>query len=313
MLRAVVDDCSRIPGVVVHLLRDARLPPDDTLRATIDMVTSAAEERRLIERITREVDAVLLIAPEIEGALSDRVTWVERIGGCLVSPGSDFIRSTGNKNVLAERLRQAGVRVPGGMALSAEEPLPSDFHYPAVLKPADGAGSCGVRLIARATDPVERSMSANWRLEEFQRGPSASVAVLNGPAGRIPLPAMWQRLGGTSGFDYLGGAGPLPDTLNRRAQRLALAALDALPPTQGYVGVDLILGDDSQGRQDTVIEVNPRLTTSYVGLRRLCAANLAQSMLDVAQGSVRDMSFHVGSLEFDSDGRTILDSATIEP
>jgi predicted ATP-grasp superfamily ATP-dependent carboligase len=40
-----------------------------------------------------------------------------------------------------------------------------------------------------------------------------------------------------------------------------------LPQPLGYLGVDLILGEDGNGAVDCVVEINPRLTTSYVGLQ----------------------------------------------
>jgi hypothetical protein len=51
-----------------------------------------------------------------------------------------------------------------------------------------------------------------------------------------------------------------------------------------------------------VIEINPRLTTSYVGLRALASENLAAAMLDVASGRTPRLSFADRQLEFDSDG-----------
>ena len=54
--------------------------------------------------------------------------------------------------------------------------------------------------------------------------------------------------------------------------RAAAATLGALPGLRGHVGVDLVVAPD----RCVVIEVNPRLTTSYVGLRRALRANLAE-------------------------------------
>ena len=70
----------------------------------------------------------------------------------------------------------------------------------------------------------------------------------------------------------------------------------------GYLGVDLVLGEAADGSDDVVIEINPRLTTSYVGLRALARENLAAAMLDVASGRTPRLSFADRQLEFDSDG-----------
>ena len=45
---------------------------------------------------------------------------------------------------------------------------------------------------------------------------------------------------------------------------------------KGYVGIDLILTD-----HDVVaLEINPRLTTSYIGIRNVIKLNLAQNLID---------------------------------
>jgi predicted ATP-grasp superfamily ATP-dependent carboligase len=72
----------------------------------------------------------------------------------------------------------------------------------------------------------------------------------------------------------------------------------------GYIGVDLVLGADPDGQDDHVIEINPRLTTSYVGLRALSRNNLAAAMLVVAEGREPALSWHDGVVEFSADGRT---------
>jgi hypothetical protein len=53
----------------------------------------------------------------------------------------------------------------------------------------------------------------------------------------------------------------------------------------GWVGVDLILGSRPDGRDDRVLEVNPRVTTSFVGHARLFATSLAAAMIAVASGT----------------------------
>ena len=100
---------------------------------------------------------------------------------------------------------------------------------------------------------------------------------------------------------------PSSDLANRASQ-LAERALDALPPALGYVGVDLILGKARDGSQDNVIEVNPRMTTSYVGLREATPDNLAKAMLENFTGRSSTPRFPDRSVEFASDG-TIRHSA----
>jgi predicted ATP-grasp superfamily ATP-dependent carboligase len=100
-------------------------------------------------------------------------------------------------------------------------------------------------------------------------------------------------------FRYVGGEAPLDEARSQRAQALALAAIGCLPPAIGYVGVALVLGAASDGSADVVIEVNPRLTTSYLGLRRLLSTNLAAAMLSVADGSTVELRLARSHVRFE--------------
>ena len=206
--------------------------------------------------------------------------------------------------------------MPRGRFLAAGQPLPRDFAYPAVLKPVDGAGSLAVQSIggpdALAVLPPH---PRGWRLEQFCPGLAASIAFLCGPSASESLPACRQLLAGvaageTSPFAYCGGQSPLPPRLDQRARRLGQGVLATLGGTTpagplGWLGIDLVLGDDPDGADDVVIEINPRLTTSYLGLRRLARDNLAAALLAVACGQPARLSFRDEPLQFAPDGRVI--------
>jgi predicted ATP-grasp superfamily ATP-dependent carboligase len=95
---------------------------------------------------------------------------------------------------------------------------------------------------------------------------------------------------------------PLEPPLAQRAKKLGLAALRTICDLIGYIGVDLVLGDDEQGRQDTVIEINPRLTTSYVGLRAAASTNLAAGMIAIAEGRDWQPTWNQKPITFSADG-----------
>ena len=159
----------------------------------------------------------------------------------------------------------------------------------------------------RKTTMIEGTIASNttlepheWRIERFCPGVATSVAVLCGPKGNQPLLPCTQELSTDGNFQYLGGECPLPSDLAQRATRLAMDAVATLPSPVGYVGVDLVLGDNPNGTADVVIEINPRLTTSYVGLRQVAKTNLAAAMLEIASGDRFSTSF---SLEFS--GQTV--------
>ena len=93
---------------------------------------------------------------------------------------------------------------------------------------------------------------------------------------------------------------PLGKSDSAALQRTALAACRSIPGLRGYVGVDLIIPSAESGRP-VVVEINPRLTTSYLGYRALAENNLAEWML--MQGRFeRTIRWRKGTVEFDPAG-----------
>src|SRR5207248_1800177 len=116
--------------------------------------------------------------------------------------------------------------------------------------------------------------------QRYVPGFAASVAFLIGPAQSLPLVPCEQFLSADGRFTYLGGRLPIAPDLAARAIRIAERAVRCVPGLLGYVGVDVVLGADGR---DWAIEINPRLTTSYIGLRALARFNLAEAMLAVVR------------------------------
>lgn len=302
MVQAVAADAAGTEGVSPVLLRDLRLPSLSAAGGEIIEVASRSEHDAAVERMASEADAVLLIAPETDGALLDVIRRVEAVGTTLISPGSTFAEIAGDKQRTGEALEAAGVAVPLARRLDSDEPLPEDFAYPAVLKPLDGAGSQDTHVVAHRHD---RPPAYAWprRLEEFVPGAAVSVSVIGVEGSSlIALPPCRQRLSLDGRLTYFGGSTPLPAGLAERATALALKAVTALPPLVGYAGVDLLLGDDPEGSRDTVIEINPRITTSYVGLRRVVRGGLVGPMLAAARGETPPLILDERPLAFDADG-----------
>ena len=302
MLRALAADFCAIDGVQVDVMRDRRLGAADLPEGVVHEVGSARQERDTLSALAGAADWSVIIAPEFDGHLLDRCQWVEGAGGRLLGPGSPTVALASNKQKTAEHLAARGVRVPEGVTLEPGDPLPPGFGYPAVLKPRDGAGSRGIRWIdeprgGRVEDGVP------MRLEQFSAGTAASVACLGGPRGVVLLRPCQQRLSDDGRFEYLGGRLPLDANSAARAARLAARAIDTLDRPLGYLGVDLVLGPDPRGADDVVIEINPRLTTSYVGLRALARENLAAAMLGSASGRQVELSWRHDPIQFDSAGR----------
>jgi predicted ATP-grasp superfamily ATP-dependent carboligase len=282
-----------------------RLPtPSRTLSSRV--VRSAEEERAAVAELAAACDGTIVIAPELGNALLERCRWVEAAGGRLLGPGPGIVELASDKHATVEHLTAFGVPAPKGWPIEPGGTIPSGAELPAVGKPCLGAGSQGVRLVAdrEAADAWAAGLEGPGRLERFCPGVAASVAVLCGPAGIFPLVPCRQRLSNDGRFAYQGGSLPLEVSLAQRATDLAVRSVATLPGAMGYLGVDLVLGSNSEGRDDVVIEINPRLTTSYVGLRAAAAAdaNLAAAILAVCEGRTPRLSFLPIEVQFEPDG-----------
>ncbi|MBY0521947.1 MAG: ATP-grasp domain-containing protein [Gemmataceae bacterium] len=270
---------------------------------------SKDQEEHAFRREAAAADYTLVVAPELDGILYERCRWVEEAGGRLLGPSSSAVRLTADKLALSQYLRKHGVATPECHLLGMGT-MPATFSLPAVLKPRDGAGSQATFLLHESreiADCVAASRQEGWTgellLQPWVRGLAASVAFLIGAGGFLPLPATAQELSNDGRFHYQGGWTPLPAGLAERATRLARSAVETVPGLRGYVGVDLVLGESADGRGDRVIEVNPRLTTSYVGLRALARENLAEAMLCLVEGrEPPPLRWRSGTVHFQADG-----------
>lgn len=303
MVASLSEDFARISGAEVMTLQDGRLAVTALPRVECHPVTSAEDASSRFDSLAATADWTIVIAPEFDEYLLSRTRRVEELGGRLLCPGSRIVGLGTYKELTIAHLARHGIRTPNGYRFSAGCPVPTELRLPAVLKPHDGAGSQGIQRIDDR-ESLASIPDGIFRLEEFQSGTAASVAVLCGPDLRIALPACRQNLAADGSFAYLGGQLPLDEPLRGRAERLALKVAEALPDCRGYIGIDIVLG--STAEFDTVIELNPRMTTSYVGLRRLARGNLASAMIDVAEGKMPDLCFDPGPVEFSADG-TILE------
>ena len=302
MAKALAEDFTGVGDVQLTSLIDARLNDRSRPAAECSAIENAADLKERFIGAAAAADFTLVIAPEFDNHLANLSELVIEVGGRLLSSSPAFVRLASDKQATADLLRKHSISAPQGMLLEPNTLLPPDFPLPAVTKPNDGAGSMSVRLVQHASD--FKPCSNRLRLESFHKGHPVSIAAICGPNGFTLLPPCQQHLSDDGCFTYHGGMCPVEEQLAVRAKRLAQAALDALPATSGYVGIDMVLGDNSVGDGDVVIEVNPRLTTSYVGLRKAMRQNLAKAMLQAVLGEAFELSVGPGKVKFAADGST---------
>lgn len=258
-------------------------------------------EAEALAAAAASADWLVVVAPETAGILERRLQLAHRSTCRVVGPSLAFASLAADKQATILALAAAGVPVPAGRLLRIGEVPPSAFRLPMVRKQRASVGCDGLHVIRERGQGCQAAVT-DERLEAFAPGMPVGVSLLCGPAGLFPLPATRQRFRGGPSPLYVGGQLPVAATVAVRAEQLACRAVHALsrrspslpgepPPVAGWVGVDMILGDREDGRDDRVLEVNPRVTTSLVGLAAFSRQNLMEAMLSVAAGGRPDLTF----------------------
>jgi predicted ATP-grasp superfamily ATP-dependent carboligase len=292
MRDAVVADLRRLRGVAVVVVER-----HDRFRETL-----------------RSADAALVIAPEENGILARLCRAVEKEGLLLLGHSSAAVSDLTDKLATTRCLAAAGVPTPrtDAVPFAAARRL-LDLSPPFVVKPRAGCGGRGVTVVRRGSEvgaavgSVRRATRrSDFLVQEYVGGEPVSVSLI-ASGGLLDLGLNRQRLLRGPRPAYLGGETFWPHPRAEEAVTAARAAIEALSRARagvrGYLGVDLVLGRDGA----VVIEVNPRLTTSYVGLRRSIRENLAALILDAAAGRALPRRVTpTGRCRFRADGSTTM-------
>jgi hypothetical protein len=270
----------RVPG----LNRDT-LPASEVIRA------SHARHEEIYCSLLKRCDAVLIIAPETGGILAA----LTREAGLARIPvlGSNFsaITKAGNKAACHRIFQKATLPTPETHAVtfSSAESVAQKMGYPIVAKPVDGVGSEGVFMVNNLSDLVSSMLMIQCvtardqiLLQSIASGIHVSASLLISAGGCLPLSLNRQLIDVGSPFKYLGSQVPFQHKAGGRAMDLACSAAHLIPGLRGYVGVDLVLTDDDA----LIIEINPRLTTSYIGLRQVAPVNLARAIWEACMKGI---------------------------
>jgi predicted ATP-grasp superfamily ATP-dependent carboligase len=291
MVRALAGDLASVPGieVIVARDRDIDLGPMPAIVETVPPGRLWHDGRRL----TAACDAVWPIAPETSGLLEEATRLVVRAQRPVLNSRLDALAVARSKHATARCLAAHGVPTAPTVFLGETPPQAAQGW---VVKPDDGAGAAHTYLVADPADLADRHLShpppsptlslkgrdgiqsagARRIIQPFLPGTPLSLSLLAQNGVAWLLACNRQFVACPSGvFAYLGGVVGGAEPRRAALEPLVARIARALPGLWGYVGVDLI--DTPEG--PVVLEINPRLTTSYVGLRASIGANPAELVL----------------------------------
>lgn len=276
MRDAALRDFAQIPDVEILMTCDQRLATPFQAHQVF-MVDIQQDIWALWERCIADADAVLLIAPETAGVLKKLTLLAEGLNKLVLGSRASAIQWAGDKWLTYQSF--ISHHIPTVQTYLADDlPISKGLAY--VAKSRDGAGCDDMAYFedVQALQGWLKGREHSHIVQPYQKGDAASFSMLckHGEAYLLSSNRQSIQIEGLK-FSYRGGVmnglDEYKEVFNAFAQKIA----QAMPDLAGYVGVDLIVHEG----EFFVLEVNPRLTTSYVALHQACGCNPAQMLLDL--------------------------------
>ncbi|MHA1849502.1 MAG: ATP-grasp domain-containing protein [Promethearchaeota archaeon] len=286
MLKALILDADA-GKFEVHAFITRGLQIDVNVEVRWHEVEDIDECLLILKSIDVESSHVFVVAPEIGKILENLTSKIEDIGFSLLSQPSEAIATSSDKYLSLNLLKSNGVKAPATLLLNSVNNIHS-IEYPLILKPRHGAGSAGVFKVL-APELLKSIVATELKLgfredelviQEYIDGTSlsASVLALNDRCELIGINHQFVSLSTTAMQDskYQGGiVGQNRIEIQEQCEKIASIIKKELK-LNGYFGFDFVLDDLGEIH---VVEVNPRLTTSFIGISLLNK----ESMLKIIQ------------------------------
>jgi predicted ATP-grasp superfamily ATP-dependent carboligase len=292
MLRTMISDFKAAGYSVITTLdsRIAKLNPPIGADCVLP-VFSSKEVQSKLQKSAEQVDVAYVIAPETNRVLQSLVELVDQTGTTSLNCSASAIEKASDKAVFYDFVNKMELRTPETMTFSTADDLKEikktvQGSYPLIFKPVNGVSGCGLSIIrnqdhvADAIGKIKKETSGTQFLaQELIEGVAASVSLLStgNEAMAISLNRQDVKLKTPKdGSSYNGGLVPFDHQLRTKAFKVAEKIVESFRELRGYIGVDFVLTEDDA----VAIEVNPRLTTSYMGLRSVASFNIPQAIVN---------------------------------
>jgi len=222
----------------------------------------------LLERLREDFDWVVLIAPPLELTRLSRI-----VGSKVLGPPHTLVEVFSDKYATYLALKRCGIKTPKTILV---EGLPDtlcldDLNPPYIVKPVLSAGSECVYFIRSRGEVLEfvrRVMkcdpSSRALVQEYVSGVHGSISVIYGRDNYLLYSLNLQLIVLSEGrLKYMGGVLPIRNyVFKEKAEEVLSKLFNCYPELRGYIGLDVVWGGDDI----YVIEVNPRTTTSIIGI-----------------------------------------------
>lgn len=292
MLRAIISDFAQGPlhfessSVEIVTQWDRRLgknPFAEIENLNVTEVDSAADCAATYSSLLKQVDATLIIAPESCQRLYHLVEAAAQVNAASLNADPQAIALCSDKLALSKQLQRHDIPTIPTVLLTDPHVLKA---FPdaenVVVKPRDGAGSWNVHWMRRQELPQMLGgttsvldAAAEMIVQPAIDGDACSVGCfLDDQTQQLTcLPVASQWLSSDGRLKYLGGTIQTYSGHEAQVEEMVRRCVDSVPGLRGYFGIDFIR--PQSGGEPVIVEINPRVTTSYLGYRAATRMNLA--------------------------------------
>jgi len=305
MLRTIIEDFKNL-GFHITTLLDSRIDfLSNYMKA--DVIKSVEFEEDYLKKYTkcvRDSNYCFVIAPEFSSILYNLTKIIKKNKKKLLSIDLKGVKLGASKFetykffIANEINTPKSYRIPfKGSVLDLDFILKKfdQLDRSIVIKPDDGVGSELIFYFERKDDILQFFESSNkisdtnrkYLIQEYIEGDPMSVSIINDqPLGKLVenspkiLSINAQNLqitDSTMDSAYFGGFTPIDQFELLKIQIEDILKRVDLSAFKGYFGIDFVKKTDNSL---SFIEINPRLTTSYVGIRNVLEFNPMALLLD---------------------------------
>jgi len=289
MLTAIVQDLIQLANIELILLRDIRLDPLENSAThqlyTIDNL--ACFHRRYLDAINH-ADMVLAIAPETDDVLHKIQQQILNSGTQLLASHTEATQISSDKYLCHQILTANGISSP--TTVKASEWSLNKFSSATgfIIKPQDGAG-CIDTFFMTDSSTLNTWLEShsndlnNAIVQPYIEGLTISLSLLADHNDIRVLAINQQNM--TLNNDKLVFLGSIVNGVTEtdlsfsQATKIAQNIHRAITGLWGFVGIDLIIHQDEL----FVVDINPRLTTSYIGLKQSLNHNPAELLFTMME------------------------------
>jgi tyramine---L-glutamate ligase len=275
MRDVLLADLSQLPYQVITTV-DARLSIPKHCH-TYASVQSDDDVWQVWEHAMHAADAVWLIAPETDGLLEKLTKLAVKLQKIIIGCGLESIAVSTSKLATYQVLQKAGI-------ITIPTYTPENWPKSVgtwIAKPDDGAG-CDATVCFDSAEALVNWININNKaashvIQPFQKGITASISCVmrNGKAFVLSCNQQIIEINNHQ-LSYHGSKLNAMCESYSSFEVIANKIAKTMPDLAGYVGVDVIVNDDKV----IVVEINPRLTTSYCVLSKAIGVNPAELVIN---------------------------------